>query len=287
MNLTNNHAKIKKIKESFLKMSEISIQDKTSELIPTHVIYRITNLINGKVYIGKTRNINNRAGEYIHRFISKFAIIDIERAIVNEGIENFVMEPIALCGSDEEAKKKEKEMIMRYDALNPDKGYNKCLVSAFSTSRKPRQGNKQSIEVKTKRAKFIAAVNVETKKMYLCAGGKLYGTFIGKSKDIVKNAIHTQTKLYGSYIIFLEKEPRDVLLQKIKDRYSNYKNKKKECLDKVEEYELICNDLDSLILDINRQEIIDKYNIEYIRYADNELGYEIVALEDFITSILL
>lgn len=90
-------------------------------------IYKITNLINNKVYIGETIceirvrwnqhkstsfNPNSHSYNYhIHRSIRKY------------GIENFKIEELEQC-SDEERFKRETCYILLYESYKPEKGYN-------------------------------------------------------------------------------------------------------------------------------------------------------------------
>lgn len=86
-----------------------------------YCIYIHTNQINGKVYIGQTKNIENRwmnQGEkykYSPRFWS---------AIQCYGWDNFSHEILKDNLSKEEADKQEIYYINKYDSTNLDKGYN-------------------------------------------------------------------------------------------------------------------------------------------------------------------
>lgn len=94
------------------------------------VIYKHTNKINGKVYIGMTCHIEtrfgskngqgylrkNKKGEYIQPHIAN--------AIVKYGWDNFDHEILESNLTLEEANKLEVEYIEKYDSLNPEKGYN-------------------------------------------------------------------------------------------------------------------------------------------------------------------
>lgn len=78
-------------------------------------IYKITNLLNGKIYIGKdTTNDNNYFGSglLIKRSIDKF------------GIENFKKEIIEECETNEILCEREKFWIKHFNSTNLDIGYN-------------------------------------------------------------------------------------------------------------------------------------------------------------------
>lgn len=90
-----------------------------------HYLYRITNNLNGKIYIGQTVDIINRwrahnsyakkpekTGQYIHRSMAKY------------GSENFIFEAIATCKTQEHADETELILISQYNSRNKEFGYN-------------------------------------------------------------------------------------------------------------------------------------------------------------------
>ena len=83
-----------------------------------HVVYRITNMINGKKYIGK----HSTADVYDGCFGSGIAI---KQAINKYGIDNFKKEIICYCDNEEELKEMEKYHIKKEGTFS--KGYNLTL----------------------------------------------------------------------------------------------------------------------------------------------------------------
>ena len=87
------------------------------------IIYKITNKINGKVYIGQTvRSLKRRWFE--HCLVNKTGCFSLHRAIVKYGKENFSIEQIDHAHSREELDAKEIYWIKYYDSMNHNKGYN-------------------------------------------------------------------------------------------------------------------------------------------------------------------
>lgn len=87
-------------------------------------VYKITNIINWKVYIGQSINMINRWKDHIHalnRNDSKCALL--QRAWNKYGQENFSFEILELC-TEEQLDEIEIKYIEMYDAFNPEKGYN-------------------------------------------------------------------------------------------------------------------------------------------------------------------
>ena len=84
-------------------------------------IYKITNKINGKVYIGQTiRSLGERWTEHCKKTSDCSAIAN---AIQKYGKENFTIEVLHTANSIEELNKKESEFIANLNSMKPD-GYN-------------------------------------------------------------------------------------------------------------------------------------------------------------------
>lgn len=88
-------------------------------------IYKITNLINGKVYIGQSRDIKRRWSSHRSDFLKDKKDYVLYRAFRKYGIENFSFEVIEKC-SENELDEKEKFYIAEYDSFLGD-GYNMTL----------------------------------------------------------------------------------------------------------------------------------------------------------------
>jgi group I intron endonuclease len=90
-----------------------------------HYLYKITDALNNKVYIGQTIDNKKRwmqhkayakrpdkTGQYIHRAMAKY------------GVENFSFEIIATCQTQEDADETESLLIIQYNSRSKDYGYN-------------------------------------------------------------------------------------------------------------------------------------------------------------------
>ena len=80
-------------------------------------IYKITNLINGKVYIGQSQNIESRFKEHLYHHNAS----NIGRDIYKYKAENFSFEILEEC-SKEELDEKEDYYIYKYNSI--ENGYN-------------------------------------------------------------------------------------------------------------------------------------------------------------------
>jgi group I intron endonuclease len=88
------------------------------------VIYKITNTINTKVYIGQTvKCIKARFGEHVSHAKNGYRMTAIHRAIRKYGKENFTIEQIDAADSKEELNIKEEYWIKFHKCVSPN-GYN-------------------------------------------------------------------------------------------------------------------------------------------------------------------
>lgn len=95
------------------------------------VIYKITNLINNKVYIGQTRRTFNERycgkGVAISRvYWSVRCNSHLHASIEKYGFNNFKVEIIEQCNTIEELNQREKYYIALYKCTDPKCGYNYC-----------------------------------------------------------------------------------------------------------------------------------------------------------------
>jgi group I intron endonuclease len=86
------------------------------------IIYKITNLINGKVYIGQT--IHLLGTRWSQHYAKSSNYPKLSNAIKKYGKENFTIKELEICNSMEELNKKEEYWIKELDSIN--KGYNLC-----------------------------------------------------------------------------------------------------------------------------------------------------------------
>lgn len=83
-------------------------------------IYKFTNKINGKIYIGQSVNIERRIGEHFCRHDGT----PFHLALEKYGRDNFIIEILEECNIDV-LDDREKYYISLYDSENKNKGYNR------------------------------------------------------------------------------------------------------------------------------------------------------------------
>ena len=85
------------------------------------LIYKIVNLSNNKIYIGKTtQKLNQRFNQHLNSNKDS----RISRAIKKHGKENFIIIKICSCKNEEQLNKAEIYFINHYNSIDKNIGYN-------------------------------------------------------------------------------------------------------------------------------------------------------------------
>jgi len=119
----------------------------------TVAIYKATNILNGKMYIGQTVNPKRRFAEHISRDYKKSNRRSrIGRAIKKYGKENFEFNILCWCPDKVYADMVETKLIEAHDTRNA--GYNICVGGGGTGSGvdHPKFGIKDSEEVRRKKS---------------------------------------------------------------------------------------------------------------------------------------
>lgn len=168
-------------------------------------IYKITNLINGKVYIGQSINIEKRVKEHFYKAKCKKDVSynsALHSAIRKYGEENFTWEVIAECSIDD-IDELEKKYIKEYNSIVPE-GYN-ILSGGQRNKRIPHfcklcgqlllsNSSTYCIECGHKiQQKCERPSKVELKEMIR----NIPFTLIGKQYNVTDNAIRKWCKAYN------------------------------------------------------------------------------------------
>lgn len=99
------------------------------------IIYKATNLKNGKVYIGETRqSLTRRKNQHFSEAFARNAKDKFHSAIREFGKENFVFEEIAKSNNFKNLAKLERRLIVEYNAI--EDGYNTSLRNDTYLKRK-------------------------------------------------------------------------------------------------------------------------------------------------------
>lgn len=158
------------------------------------VIYKITNIVNRKVYIGQT--IYTFDKRYVGNLENNTRNMHLKRSIQKYGIKCFMIDTeFDIAYSQEELDEKEIYWIKYFDSTNPSKGYNKNSGGL---------GGSPTQEVKDK-------ISNTLKEKGICAGenNPMYG-------------VHR----YGEAHPMYGKHHSEESKQKIKDNHADFRGKK-------------------------------------------------------------
>ena len=146
-------------------------------------IYQITNLINGKIYIGQTNNIQKRWAN--HRCNNDPNMV-IARALRKYGIDNFKFEVLLRGLTPDEANQKEIELIKEKNSLVPY-GYNVATGGKRMDGVSRLGADNSNAHLTEEEAQYI--LDNRDKPMYV-----LYDLFCDKiSYESFKKIYHHQT----------------------------------------------------------------------------------------------
>lgn len=107
------------------------------------IIYKATNVLNGKIYIGQTvRQLAVRIAEHARQSTTPF-----DRAIKKYGIANFEFETIDTAETIEELNEKEMYWIKHYNTYEGE-GYNACMGGENTKGYHHRDDSKAKMRLK-------------------------------------------------------------------------------------------------------------------------------------------
>lgn len=118
-------------------------------------VYKIVNVIDGKIYVGESKNIERRFIDHIYKLLKKEHVNNhLQNAVNLYGLENFRFEVLEFCDSIE-TKRVEHHWVIRLQSFEKDKGYNikptdpeKVNLRKIETSLKIYQTKKKNAEIK-------------------------------------------------------------------------------------------------------------------------------------------
>ena len=179
-------------------------------------VYRITNLLNGKIYIGQTVDLRKRVSEYNHPKDNLKR--PIMHAMYTHGSENFQLEVIEEC-IPENLDCFESYHIRKSCAYDKDIGYNenrgntsRDFAAALEQRRLMSEAHKGLTEspfTKRKKSNAIIAINEDERSVIIADSAKLFGDYVDKSKDYIKNCLRQPSTVQGYQLYYLDKQKRD------------------------------------------------------------------------------
>lgn len=239
-------------------------------------IYKIINLKDDRVYVGKTNNINRRALNYINDYLKGDISRKITQAFQDLGLQNFLMFPLEIATNEDSAEIKEKYYIDLFDSIK--NGFNAYNNSARTYTNRKRPSVPQTLYSKMIKSKIVAAINTDKKELIFSTGLKLFGDYIDRSKDEIKSAAKRETRLNGYFIY-----------------YMNYTDFSKQVLDAeskinknttYDDYRLQYHDFikySNYLISIlkARTDNPEKFTLKFITQSNDDCGYKFEDINNF------
>lgn len=181
-------------------------------------IYKITNLINNKIYIGKTIDFKRRYKEYQAKSKNPYKYKSNRYEIILEmykyGFDNFKFNIIEYCENELQLNEREIYWISKLNSRNSDIGYNKktggiggkLTLDSIEKMRISSYGFKHTDEHKLKMSKPILVYkdNIITKY----TSGKVFGDMINRDRTNISHAIRYGIPIKGYFIFYYNKSDR-------------------------------------------------------------------------------
>lgn len=155
-------------------------------------IYKISNIINNKVYIGQTiRPIEDRFHRHINDAMNNVLDTHFARAIRAYGPDKFYIELLDTANSQEELTQKEHEYILQYNSV--EEGYNETDAKSKCGGNTYKNKTEQEMEIikdkirqtklggKNPRAASVKCRNIETEKELFFNSMAECATYFGKN----------------------------------------------------------------------------------------------------------
>ena len=116
-------------------------------------IYKLTCVVNNKIYIGKANNLSSRLSAHKNTAKQKTVRYYLQHAILKYGWEAFTVEILETFKDFDRSNDTHKQLILEreahyielFDSTNKDKGYNRCKYSTDNTGRKHSEESKEKM----------------------------------------------------------------------------------------------------------------------------------------------
>ena len=182
-------------------------------------IYKITNTVNGKLYIGQTCDMKMRMRHYRSASNVKpkhrTAITD---AMYKYGFDAFTFEVIDTGKNEEEGNELEMQYIAEYDTFDTDLGYNSS-PGGDGRRRGSKTNFRHTTEEKLKRSKAIIVYRDCVFHVYTSA--KEFASEMGCDRSIISAAMRKGVKYKRHLFYYYDDDKRNEFLNKLshKKRY--------------------------------------------------------------------
>ena len=234
------------------------------------VIYEISNDVNNKVYVGKTRRFYYRASEHVRAILdSKYdnrSSSYLYQSIREIGISHFKMKAIDIAFSAEELSDKEVRRIVDRKSILKEFGYNITVDRlSYENLKEKYGGRKKEIKADERRKKSIPilAVNLDKRIAIFSDSAKLLGeVIIYSNRSVISYAAKYCRTIKGYYFLYLD-------IGRISEKITMTKRKRKHGR---KDYINIASNyfqLYKILKNKNYDNLFKLCNVYELRYDDN------------------
>jgi group I intron endonuclease len=163
----------------------------------TMIIYKITNLINGKIYVGQT--IHSLQSRWL-RHCRKSSNSVVSKAIRKHGEISFIVEILESCKSEKELDQRERYWISCFNSTVKMFGYNRTnggqcgglcgdalnkMKLGVSKALKGRKKPKRTIiQIEKHRQSISGKPNFKKRRAIQCSNGTIYDSLLSASESL-------------------------------------------------------------------------------------------------------
>lgn len=179
------------------------------------VVYLITNIENGKKYVGQTSDYLQRMRQYRYEARPDSNVTHMH-TITNEmrkfGFDAFEFDILEECDSFEELDMYEREYIKKFDTLNPEFGYNSLRGGGAKRLGLTNTKYAMSDEERLKRSESIIVYYNSSFKVYPSA--KSFAVEMCCDKSIITSSIRKGKRYKDHYIYYYDDARRKEYVDK-------------------------------------------------------------------------
>lgn len=242
-------------------------------------VYILTNIHNNKKYVGQTKNVRKRFSDYNGKSKINSSNRPIYSDIKKYGSDSFIFEfiPFDITVFDS-LYQMEEYYIKKFDTIRA--GYNECNASHNNDTNDSslnkslgHTGLKDLNEAKRNKSNKILAIDLKSKKIIISDSGKLFGDYVNKSKDYIKNALRQPSKINNYNLFYLNKSKNMMMINKMKSKRSIRNKDYYNILNYLVEIEIKNESVETIYELLSKKYNCDLYLLRYENIYDNNSLY--------------
>lgn len=232
-------------------------------------VYKITDMTNGKIYVGQSHDFKDRIRHYrsdaklFETLGTKRKNRPIDIAMYEHGFDNFKFEILEDNLSPEEIDLAEIQWIDFLHATDPNIGYNRDhggtgkpsrakLMSMYGKTNNFARSHTE--EEKLRRSKGIVVYDTDEDTLEFKSSAKVLSDELGNTRSEVTKAIKRGSKIRGMYVFYIDDHDRAETFLKIYDKKMATENT--QAIMSLIEYAKAFEPVDKILVKLNQMNVI-------------------------------